>query len=178
MGTLFSRAFPVSFIFVQWLCSVWYHWLIISFTHCRLNCVIVDKSEVKLSFLTLVCDLFFFSPNTWRTLHLSTKFLTRMYLDVTHPIPSIPQASYISKFKFHYKCSLRGKPILVLCILIGVPFITMLACTCLSLVSINLHLLMYSLCFYVLSLKFSQALLWYKLVCRHVYLFGIIIFQC
>lgn len=178
MGTLFYRAFPISFIFVQWLCSMWYHWLIISFTHCRLSHVIVDKSETKLSFLTLVCDLFFFSLDIWRTLHLSAKFLTRMYLDVAYPIPSIPQASYISKFKFHYKCPLRGKPILVLCILIGVPFITMLACTCLSLVSINLHLLIYSLFFNVLSLKFSQALLWYQLICRHVYLFGIIILQC
>lgn len=178
MGTLFYRAFPISFIFVQWLCSMWYHWLIISFTHCRLSHVIVDKSETKLSFLTLVCDLFFFSLDIWRTLHLSAKFLTRMYLDVAYPIPSIPQASYISKFKFHYKCPLRGKPILVLCILIGVPFITMLVCTCLSLVSINLHLLIYSLFFNVLSLKFSQALLWYQLICRHVYLFGIIILQC
>ena len=111
MDTLFSRAFPVSFIFVQWLCSVWYHWLIISFTHCRLNlllCVVVDKSEANPSFLTLVCDLFFFSLDTWRTPCLSSKFLTRMYLDVAHPIPSFPQTSYISKFKFHYKCSLEG----------------------------------------------------------------------
>ena len=164
MGTLFYRAFPISFIFVQWLCSMWYHWLIISFTHCRLSHVIVDKSETKLSFLTLVCDLFFFSLDIWRTLHLSAKFLTRMYLDVAYPIPSIPQASYISKFKFHYKCPLRGKPILVLCTLIGVPFITMLACTCLSLVSINLHLLIYSLfltCFHWNFLKLFCDISWF-----------------